>query len=155
MHAMPSKTLLRILIVAEVVGYALGFVASFILESTLPEALRAYHGQTEFSGWVHALVGVGLCMLVLVAVVARIGLFFFWRPARPLYFASMIGALLMAVLGGPDVSTGWEDMLDTMAAIICGIIFALIYFSPLRDLYAKKQPNKSLQATAAAPASCD
>jgi hypothetical protein len=141
MHAMPSKTLLRILIVAEVVGYALGFVASFILESTLPEPLRAYHGQTEFSGWVHALVGVGLCMLVLVAVVARIGLFFFWRPARPLYFASMIGALLMAVLGGPDVSTGWEDMLDTMSAIICGIIFALIYFSPLRDLYAKKQPN--------------
>jgi hypothetical protein len=147
---MPSKYLLRVLIIVEVVVVVFMFISSSVFDPSLPEQLRAYNDKPLGDPFAPRLIvegALGILVLIL-ALVSRIGLFFFWRPARPLYFASMIGNLLMTALNGPSVNPALSEMFDGAAAIICGIIFALIYFSPLRDLYAKKQPNKSPEPTA-------
>jgi energy-coupling factor transporter transmembrane protein EcfT len=151
---MPSKGLLRILIVAEVVVVVLIFVSSSIFGPSLPEQLRAYNDRPLGNPFAPRLLleGVLGILVLIVALVSRIGLFFFWRPARPLYLASGIGNLLMTVLNGPSVNAAWSEMFDGLSAIIYGIILALIYFSSLRDLYAKKkQPNTALEPTPTTP----
>jgi hypothetical protein len=154
MHDMPPKTLVRILIIAEISMFALSCALNSILESTLPVPLSAYDAAPkEYPSWLYAVVYVGLGVPTLIlALTSHIGLFFFWRPARVLYLVGGISILFMVVLDGPAVRTGWEGMFDYLSAVIYGSILGLIYFSPLRDLYAKKQPNKSLQATASAAA---
>ena len=139
MNAMPSKTLLRTLIVVEVVVVVLIFVSSSIFESTLPEPLRMYNARPLGDPFAPRLVVTGVLGIVvlMLALVSRVGLFFFWRPARPLYFASIIGSLLMTALNGPSVNPALTEILDGSSAIIVGIIFTLIYLSPLRDMYAK------------------
>jgi len=154
---MSPRKLIRVLIVAEVSAFIISCVLSSILQRTLPEPLRTYAAApTEYPGLAYAVVYVCLAVPVLVlALMSHIGLFFFWRPARTLYLIGGIGILVMVVLDGPAERTGWEGMFDYLSSVIYGSILGLIYFSPMRDLYAKRQPNNSLQATAAAPASCD
>ena len=123
--------------------FVLSCVLSGVLEPTLPEELHSYDAAaSESPSRIFAVVYVALAVPVLILVItSHIGLFFFWRPARTLYLIGGIGILVMVVFDGPAIRTGWEGPFDYLAAVIYGSILGLIYFSPFRDLYAKKQPK--------------
>jgi hypothetical protein len=135
---MPSRGVLRTLIVAEVGFVVLSVVGSLLTESLLPEPLRAYLA-TEFEGDIISVRDlVMICTgipLVILWLVSSIGLFFFWRPARILYVVAMIFGLLATPFFGPYVDAGLGAMLEDVATIISGIIVALVYFSPVKELF--------------------
>jgi phosphoglycerol transferase MdoB-like AlkP superfamily enzyme len=145
MHAQPSKRLLRILVVAELLMIVLGVAVALLTEPSLPEPLRDWvqaEAEVEPTAGFLVLTGFGFLMVVAL-VVSNIGLFFFWRFARPLYLVTTLAPVLLLPAFGPDVSSGWAAMFDDLGMILSGIIIALIYWSPLRDLFERPAPPAS------------
>jgi hypothetical protein len=88
---MLSTRSFRILVITDLLLVALSVVVGIMGEASLPEPLRAYEqAQSETdvapSEWV--VIGVGIPLIIAV-LVASIGLMVFWRPARPLYLATV------------------------------------------------------------------
>src|SRR5687767_10907811 len=105
---MPTKGTLRLLIVVEVLLTVGSVVASFLGESSLPEPLRTFEAEqsdAEIGRKLVVLFSLGLLLLIAM-VVAWVGLFIFWRPARRLYLAATVLALLLTPFFGPYVETG-------------------------------------------------
>jgi hypothetical protein len=75
--------------------------------------------------------------LLLLALVSMVGLFLFWRPARPLYLVTTAAGLFLTPFFGPYVDAGWETAFGEAATIISGMVLALVYFSPLKELFEK------------------
>lgn len=137
---MPSRTLLRTLIVAEIGTMILASVVSLRTESSLPEPLRAFmkaEAERDITG-ADAIVAVGACGYLLLSCVSSVGLFVFWRPARILYPLTIGLGMVLTPLCGPYVDTGWADLLSDTSFLISGMIIVCIYFTPLKDLYQKR-----------------
>ena len=129
---MLSKRSLRIMVVTDLLLVALSVIVGIMSEASLPEPLRAYEeaqaeADTTPSQWIAIAVGIPLIIAMLIACV---GLLVFWGPARPLYLATVIVAILLTPLAGPYVSTGWAQAIDQASFIITGVVLAVIYFSP-------------------------
>ena len=82
------------------------------------------------------MVAIGIPLLILY-IVSSAGLFLFWRPARIFYLVTTIVGLLVAPFFGPYVDSGWATMFDEAAITVSGFILALIYYSPLKDVFDK------------------
>jgi len=140
---MPSKRFLRVLIVANLILIAVGAVVGIVGKAWLPDPLRVFEqsraADITATDWI--LFGVSIPMLIAL-VVASIGLLLFSRPARPLYLAIIIVDILLTPCWGPYVTTGWARALEAVSYIINGVVLALIYFSPLRDLFERPQTGK-------------
>jgi hypothetical protein len=76
-------------------------------------------------------------LLRVLVVSSVIGLFFFRRWARPLYLVTTILATLLLPVSGPYVASGWSQMIDELGLIVSGVILALIYWSPLKELFKR------------------
>jgi hypothetical protein len=161
MQAMPTKRLLRVLIVTEIAlgAFYLDTMSSF--EAGLPEPLRAYdRASPEPAIW----QVVCYLLIAIAALGSRIGLFFFWRPARPLYLATIL-ALLGTSLDGPSVETAFGAVIQQLLVLISGAVVTLVYVSPLKHRFkkasiatARPRPNgigalpaKAIYALAATP----
>lgn len=140
---MPTKTSLRLLIIAEVVLGIGSVVAYYLGETSLPEALRFFESEKfDDTAGPALIIVLGLMVLLLLAlIVAWIGLFVFWQPARLLYLVTTVLALLLMPFFGPYVETGLSYTLTEAASIVAGIILALVYFSPLKELYERREPE--------------
>jgi hypothetical protein len=136
---MSSRGLLRTLIVAEFVLGIVSIVVSLLTESSLPEPLQTYlaeEAEADITTRDIVMLATGIPLLILL-LVSSIGLFSFWRPARILYVITTVVGLLGMPFFGPYVDSGWGAMFEEAAIIISGMILAMIYFSPVKDLYEK------------------
>lgn len=134
---MLSKRSLRVLIVTDFLLLAVSVVVGIAGEAWLPEQLQAFEqarAQADMTtnDWVMMVLGLLLLIAVLVAFV---GLLIFWRPARPLYFATLVVAALLTPFDGPYITSGLAQAFGDVSLIVSGIVLAVIYFSPLRALY--------------------
>jgi hypothetical protein len=134
------KTKLRVLIVAQFVTGVASLVVSQIATPSSTAALRdkAEPFEYGFSPFVGQILLAIFVVFFVAAVVSWIGLFLFWRPARLLFVITTLLLLLPTLLGGPHINAGVSAMLGEIVSIITGVILALVYFSPLKDLYQKR-----------------
>lgn len=138
---MLTKRSLRILIIVDLVLIAVGVAVGIVSEAWLPEPLRAFEqarAEADMMPREWILVGLGIPVIIAV-LVASIGLMCFWRPARPLYLARIVVAAVLMPLSGPYITSGWAEAIESVSLTVSGVVLALIYFSPLRDLYARPQ----------------
>jgi hypothetical protein len=136
-----TKGQFRWLVTASVVITILGLVVSFAGESSLPAPLRDYlalesRSEADLTASDVALVVVGIPLLVAL-VVSIIGLYCFWRFARPLTVIAWIVGLILQVFVGPTVDSGLATSLYELAAILTGIILAVIYITPAKAWFEK------------------
>jgi hypothetical protein len=124
------------LVIVDIVIALLGIFADYGLQGHLPEALQDYRAaeeEVDFASnprmWV--LIFGGLCVLVL-GIVSTIGLLVLWRPARLLYTLTYVLSWPLYLLAGASVMTGAAHMLYDMSSVLAGVIWGLIYFSPLK-----------------------
>jgi amino acid transporter len=129
------KTFLQTMVIAQVLLGIGSVVVGLTTESSLPEPLLTYV-QLEMRKDERVLSVVAVA-LVVVYLIATTGLVFFWRRARILYLVALLGDLFVTLCSGPDVNTRWESGFETLIAGLWGFILALVYFSPLKELYAK------------------
>lgn len=137
---MLSKAILRVLIAGEVVLVIGAMAASLLGRASLPEALRSYEdGRSADPSTAEVLLLIlPLVWLLAGRGVAWIGLFVFWRPARMWYLVTTVGGLATVPFFGPYVETGWTYALSSAGQLVGGFVLALIYCSPLKELYARK-----------------
>ena len=134
-----TKGQFRWLVTASVVVSFVGVVVSLAGESSLPAPLRDYlvaqcKTDSTVSDIVFASVGIPL---VIAGVVSIIGLYRFWRFARPLTVIVWIVGLFFQIFAGPIVDSGLATSLYELAAVLTGIILAVIYMTPAKTWFEK------------------
>jgi hypothetical protein len=127
---MPTKNTLRILVALQIAALMGAVVAASL---SIPALVRNYHLPTYvFSSAPDVLWLANLLTLALLVV--AVGLCFFADAFRTLYVALTAGLLLLHALR-PSVSSSSMDLLQQTDALLRGVIIAIVYFSPLSDLY--------------------
>ena len=138
---MPTKNTLRILVSLQIAALLGASVAASV---SIQSMVRDYRLPTELFGvspeifWLANIVSIAL-------LAVAIGLCYFADIFRTLYVALTVAALLLHSLR-PSFSSGSMDLLHETDAVLRGAIIALIYFSPLSDLY-KPRPPGDLRST--------
>ena len=134
-----TKGQFRWLVTASVAVTILGVVASFATESLLPAPLRDYLASQAdpdltVPDWLLFVVGIPLLVALLVSIV---GLYRFWPFARPLTVIVWIVGLIFQAFLGPTVDSGLATSLYELAAVLNGIIIAVIYITPAKIWFEK------------------
>ena len=144
-------TLFRVLVVAAPVLATLGIAANYFGAAHVSQDWRDILAWSGDSAWIPdpssiwqtqrllaILVILLYVVIVVAALVAQVGLFLFWRFARPL-------ALILAVLGealvlgfGLSIFLPLEQMLYDLCLLSEGAILALAYFSPLHERFDQR-----------------
>ena len=110
--------------------------------NTLPESIRKFAedqwGQELPEEEAGTLALVSLCALSLM-LLSLPGLALLWRPARLLYTLYLLCIAIGVVLSGAAVQSALTSVLSFMNTIISGLILGMIYFSPLREHFDKKE----------------
>jgi len=134
-----TKGQFRWLVTASVVVTILGAVVTFAGESSLPAPLRDYlaaQSEGDLTASDIVLVALGIPLLIAL-VVSIVGLYCFWRFARPLTVIVWIIGLIFQVFAGPTVDSGLATSLYELAAVLTGIILAVIYITPAKVWFEK------------------
>ena len=128
-----SLGIFRILVIAELLISLATAVADAATTSMLPESLQSYleSSHAELTPMLGVAILLALSVLAL-AFISCIGLLIPWRPARLLYTLSYALAFPVYFLVGPQVSTPITAFLTAIGMFLGGVIWALIYFSPVK-----------------------
>ncbi len=132
-----SRKNFRILLVLSWLLVIAGVVVSFLTESSLPPELRAYLervGDAPPASGEIVLAVVDVAFIIL-AIVLTVGLFRFRRWARSLLPVSYALGFALLPAHGPYVESGWESALFYVGSSVDGVILALVYFSPLSEVF--------------------
>jgi double zinc ribbon protein len=132
---MSPKRLLRTFILIQIpIGFLLGAAGFLLNRNASPEiqSLLAYKDSIRPGA-----MPLGIAVLIAL-LVANVGLYLFWRPARTLYLVATIGALLASLYLGPFVNPGPADFLETALDAVGGIILGLVYFSPVKEAFEQR-----------------
>ena len=134
---MPPITVLRMLIVVELLSALLGIYADIALQATFPPELQAYlltESQGPFSAG-DAVKGVFFLALVVALIVAWVGLWLLKRWARTLYTTLVVISLVMTLFLGPVVTSAFAAALYSISSLAGGIMLGLLWFSELRGKF--------------------
>jgi len=134
-----TETGFRVILASSVAAGIVGIIVSVLSEASLPFELQSYMSRQSdgpFSGqdmlgfviWVPAMV---------ISLIAAIGMFFFWRPARVLALIGTLLALVALPFSEPFVATGLATLFNEGSSILWGMVLALAYWSPLAQRFAR------------------
>lgn len=129
---MHPATMLRLCVVSEWIFIALGIVLSFMLESRLPEPLRAWlaadsardPGAREF---------LALMLFIPASLgwlAGSVGLLLLKRWAAWLYLVVVVVVLLLDCLLGPTVEHAVTMLYFNVSLVLSGLVLGLAFFSP-------------------------
>ena len=134
-----TKGQFRWLVTMSIVTTIAGVVASFVGASSLPASLRDYlvaQQEADLTAGEIALAVIGIPLLIAL-LVSIIGLYRFWRFARPLTVIVWGVGLILQAFAGPTVDLGLVTSLYELGAVLTGIILAVIYMTPAKDWFEK------------------
>ncbi len=131
-----STRTFRVLVILDIALALMAVLADFAFQGTLPAALQDYlkaEQDAEFNNspgmWI---LIVGAMSVLGLGLAATVGLLLLWRPARLLYTLTYAVSWLLYLFVGASVVTAPAHMLYDMSSFLAGVIWALIYFSPLK-----------------------
>lgn len=119
-------------------------VVMYVTESSLPPELLGY-----LSGYETILVPDRYSILELstnipfliersLGILAVVGLIRFKAWGKSVFLIYLGVELILMVLSGPHVSTGWTSFVGYIYSVVEGVILALIYFSPIRKMFPRE-----------------
>jgi hypothetical protein len=141
-HGVPLTTYFRALLLIYAVLIFGEILSDPATRDSLPEALRKFqeedwrHDMNDEKADLLAMVSIGALSLMAFSIV---GLFALWRRARTLFTAYLLFVAISVVLSGPTVQSELTSVLSFMDTIISGLILGMIYFSPLREYFDKRE----------------
>jgi hypothetical protein len=135
-----TKGQFRWLVTATLLLAGLSVVTSLAWKASPPDSLTFHFETPRFPG---SRVGgtvlfVASIAMLLGSVVATNGLYCFWRFARPLTAVVWVTGLVLQAIAGPVVESGLAVSLHEAAALLAGVILALIYASPASAWFTKR-----------------
>lgn len=136
-----STRILRALVVGEWLAVAAGLAVDQCLWGSLPEPLRSYEPSWDSLSWAVAAPILEILVVLPASIVASIGVFALWRPARSLYTAVTILGLAGLPAFGPAVTSAWSSLLYALSSLATGATLALLYLSPAARHFGKAPPE--------------
>ena len=134
-----TKGQFRWLVTSSVLVAIIGVVVSFAGESSLPAPLSDYlaaQWEADLTAGDILVAAVAIPLLIAL-VVSIIGLYRFWRFARPLTVIVWMAGLILQVFSGPTVNSGLATSLNEFAAVLTGIVIAVIYMTPAKGWFER------------------
>ena len=116
-------------------------VVQYLTESSLPPELLGYLSDYETIlipdrlSIIELSTNIPFLVQTLLGILAAIGLILFRTWGRPVYLVYIAAELIITVLAGPYISTGWTAFAGYVSSITEGLILALMYFSPVRKMF--------------------
>lgn len=128
---MKSSSFLRWVVVGQLLLIALSFVLEGHFARSLPPAARQLReAAVPDQPWAMMVaLGVGVLIMVVVAMVALLGLLCLRRWAAWLYLGATVVLLPVYLVVGYSVEPALEQVLGDLMAIGTGLILALCFFS--------------------------
>jgi len=136
---MITETGFRIVLVSSVAAGIIGIIIMVLSEASLPFELQRYASQ-QAAGPMSARDLVAIVIWVpamVITLIAAIGMFFFWRPARVLALVGTLLALAALPFSEPFVATGLATLFNEGSSILWGMVLALAYWSSLAQRFAR------------------
>ena len=81
--------------------------------------------------------GIILIAFIIIYLVDLFLLYRFVNLAKFLFLLLFIVAIFLSLFSGPDLSTPLVNVLDWLDGAINGAILVLLYFTPIKDKFAK------------------
>jgi hypothetical protein len=133
------RNLFRFLVVlAGIAGALYGYGFSTI--ENYPESWRSVPDLLRFETWVWFALGPIFALLHLVAYV---GLFLFWSPARTLLLVYLFGSVLLGAFLDYPQMPGWVQSFDRLDMALLGLIVGLMYLPPFGPLFGRSARSNS------------
>ena len=116
-------------------------MVQYLTESSLPPELLGYLSAYETIlipdrySVLEALTNIPFLLQTLLGILGAVGLILFKVWGRPVFLVYIAATLLVTVLTGPHVNTGWSVFFGYLAALTEGVTIALMYFSPIRKCF--------------------
>jgi hypothetical protein len=96
--------------------------------------VRAYFA-TKSKYFVVTFLIIGISCL-LAGVVGFVGMFFFWPQAPFIYFSGVASKILFSpLLPVKNPRTVWENMCGEIELFLDGLLMALVFFGPAKNLF--------------------
>jgi hypothetical protein len=130
------KNFFRGLVIGQVV---LWLATVYVIPSSYRE-LQTEFGVPTSAFYLSSQFGRSLEFLFYVEVIACLSMAGFWNATRHVYTALVVIGMLLECSSRMIVRTGVRDALHVTDALLTGLILAMAYFSPLRNVFAGKQP---------------
>jgi len=123
----------------------LGWIAvAYLTESSLPPELLGYLADYDtilipdrYSVF-ELLTNVAFIIETILGLLAAAGLILFRRWGRPVFLVYVATGLLITLITGPHISTGWSALVGYACSLVEGCVLALAYFSPIREMFESK-----------------
>jgi hypothetical protein len=134
-----NKTSFRAILGLIILTAFLAGVAHYTTMNNLPDGLRSFvlarHDKTTNSAPIWSM------FVVLATIITFVQLFRFKSWARH----ALVLVFLISILpiNGPSVQTQWESFFVDISGVLHGIAIALVYWSPIRDLFEKSEVPQS------------
>lgn len=147
---MTHKTVFRLLAVLSLVAaIASGMMAAYPGDISGDwKTVLEWHGDgsylspvldSTFAGGGGQLALLGLALVLgLFAVATQIGIFLFWRFARPSYAVLTAFLILFTLFSGLSVMTPTEAALFELSLLLDGAVLAMSYLSPIKAHFQKE-----------------
>jgi hypothetical protein len=116
-------------------------VVKYVTESSLPPELLGYLNNYETilipdkQSVLELLTNIPFLIHTLLGILAAVGLILFRTWGRPVFLVYIFAGLVVSLLTGPHIDTGWTVFVGYVCSITEGVILALIYFSPIRKMF--------------------
>lgn len=132
-----SRQKFRLIIIIHwllVVAYT---IILFATENLLPSELRSYldtQANTSITAYEIVFLIFGIVYFIF-CVALSVGLFLFKRWAKNIILPSVVIGSLLILASGPCVETEWTSFFGYILNLFDGIIFALVYLSPVSRMF--------------------
>lgn len=116
-------------------------VVQYVTESSLPPELLWYLSNYETIlvpdryAVFEVSTNVPFLIQTSLGILAAVGLILFKSWGRSVFLVYVASELVVTVLAGPHVNTGWTMLMGYIYCLIEGVILSLIYFSPVRKMF--------------------
>ena len=137
---MITETGFRVILASSIAAGIVGIIVMVLSEASLPFELQRYvsrQSSEPLSGG-HLVAIVIWVPAIVITLIAAIGMFFFWRPARVLALIGTLLALAALPFSEPFVATGLATLFNEGSSILWGMVLALAYWSLLAQRFAGK-----------------
>ncbi len=137
----------RILVVASQILTIGITVVDYVTHSWLPPELLGYLSRYEtvlipdrYSA-IDLLFDIPFLVQTFLGILAAVGLILFRSWGRPVFLVYIAASLVVTVLAGHYIGTGWTLVVGYLASLAEGAIMALIYFSPIRKMFGPQNES--------------
>ena len=129
---------LRWLVTVEILLCVIGMGLAFFDIHLLPPALQQFQREQVESASVIDIVTLCLAIpLLIFAIIGWVALFRGWRSGRMLRVILIVASVPIAFLQGPTVQSSLFSTIESLAALVGGVILGFLYYSDIRHLYEK------------------